>query len=110
MDWRERMQAERRERFERDLADPERAELRDGVWYWLTNGAVIPHTCWTEAGLPIPEGQEAARAEDVRRSVEEYRETMRNHVPDAEELYEMRAAFGEGAEVVNVLMGKVTRL
>lgn len=31
------------------------------------------------------------------------------HVPDAEEMYEMRAAFGEGVEVVNIITGQVTR-
>jgi hypothetical protein len=35
---------------------------------------------------------------------------MANHVPSSEELFEMRAAFGEGAEVVNVLTGRRTTL
>jgi hypothetical protein len=40
----------------------------------------------------------------------EYRERMANHVHSEEELFEMRAAFGEGAEVVNAITGQVTKL
>jgi hypothetical protein len=39
-----------------------------------------------------------------------YREEQANHVPDEEEMFEMRAAFGEGATVVNVITGKKVKL
>jgi hypothetical protein len=39
-----------------------------------------------------------------------YRKEQENHVPDAEELFEMRAAFGEGATVVNIFTGGVTQI
>jgi hypothetical protein len=39
-----------------------------------------------------------------------YRKQMENHVPDAEELFEMRAAFGAGASIVNVITGKRIQL
>lgn len=38
--------------------------------------------------------------------LKEYCERMKDHVPSAEERYEMRAAFGEGQTVVNVITGK----
>ena len=39
-----------------------------------------------------------------------YRKQMATHVPDDEEMFEMRAAFCEGATVVNVITGKRTKL
>ena len=47
---------------------------------------------------------------DSERFIEAYRK-MRESTPYShEELFEMRAAFGNGAEVVNVITGKKTRL
>lgn len=54
------------------------------------------------------ENTEAARDEEVSRSIADYR--SRKHQPSAEELYEMRAAFGAGAAVVDVLTGREIRL
>jgi hypothetical protein len=34
------------------------------------------------------------------------RESMKNHVPSDEEMYEMRAAFGPGQKIVNVVTGQ----
>ena len=39
-----------------------------------------------------------------------YREQMANHKPSEEELAEMRSAFGDGTEVINVFTGQVTKL
>lgn len=38
--------------------------------------------------------------------IEEYRESMKNHVYSEEELYEMKNAFGEDACVVDIITGK----
>lgn len=46
----------------------------------------------------------AARNEENRAFLNEYR--MRDTTPRTEELNEMRAAFGEGATVVDILTGK----
>jgi hypothetical protein len=35
---------------------------------------------------------------------------MENHVHSDEEMFEMRAAFGEGATVVNAITGQETKL
>ena len=43
-------------------------------------------------------------------SIRRYKERMKNHVYSEEELYEMRAAFGESVEVVDALSGNKIRL
>lgn len=48
-----------------------------------------------------------AEAEEVARR---YRERMQNHVYSEEELFEMKAAFGDGVEVVDVISGNKIRL
>ncbi len=50
----------------------------------------------------------AAREAEGEAALESYRTNRR--APSAEKLAEMRAAFGEGATVVNVLTGDVTHL
>lgn len=49
----------------------------------------------------------ARTKEEIDRILAEYAEARKNHVPSAEEMFEMRAAFGEGAEVVDVITGQV---
>lgn len=46
------------------------------------------------------------RTVETTRKLAEYREQMKNHVPDAEEMFEMRAAFGVGETVMNVITGQ----
>ena len=52
------------------------------------------------------EATQKARDAEVEKSISEYRERMKNHKPSAEELFEMRAAFGPGAKVVDVFTGQ----
>ncbi len=54
------------------------------------------------------ENTKAARAEEVSRELEEYRRNYKG--PSEEELHEMRAAFGAGTEVVDVITGQKIRL
>ena len=49
-----------------------------------------------------------AREEEAAASLERYRNRNRN--PSAEEMFEMRAAFGEGTTVVDVVTGKTIKL
>lgn len=51
-----------------------------------------------------------ARAEETAAFLEKYREAQKGREVSDEERFEMRAAFGEGAEVVNVITGRRTRL
>ena len=52
------------------------------------------------------EATQKARDAEVEKSISEYRERMKNHKPSAEEMFEMRAAFGPGAKVVDVFTGQ----
>ena len=46
----------------------------------------------------------------IEKVLAEYREARKNHVPSAEEMYEMRAAFGEGSTVVDIITGQVYKV
>lgn len=52
----------------------------------------------------------AASDEETHREIEEYRKAMANYQPSAEELLEMKAAFGEDATVVDIITGKQIQL
>ena len=52
----------------------------------------------------------AAADEESHRWAAEYRAAMKNHIPTQEELFEMRAAFGEGATVIDVISGQTIQL
>lgn len=56
------------------------------------------------------EATKKASDEETSRWAAEYRKAMANHVPDEEEIAEMRAAFGAGATVVDVITGKQIQL
>lgn len=56
------------------------------------------------------EATKAAADEESSRWAAEYRAQMANHVPSEEELFEMRAAFGEGATIVDVISGQTIQL
>lgn len=84
----------------------------EGVWRWKTNDRVPFKDmleCW---GLDEETMQKciAARKKDTSAFLSKYRKQMENYVPSAEEKFEMQAAFGEGAEVVNVITGKKIQL
>jgi hypothetical protein len=81
------------------------ANVEDGVLRW-DMGNLIPACVLRDAGLESWPAQDAA----LDLELDAIRERMANHVPSSEELFEMRAAFGEGAEVVNVLTGRRTTL
>lgn len=80
---------------------------KDGVWYWRSNDSVIMLDVCRHHGIPYdPAKQEAARDAYVSASLSEYRA---NQGPaSAEELYEMRANFGPGKVVVDVVTGRRT--
>lgn len=84
----------------------------DGAAYrWATNGAVVPLDAADEYGVVALPGydaraQKAARDRDTDRVVATYRANRARNGYSSEELAEMRAAFGPGATVVDVLTGK----
>tara|TARA_R110000765_G_scaffold176337_2_gene281441 strand:+ start:50 stop:472 length:423 start_codon:yes stop_codon:yes gene_type:complete len=65
-------------------------------------------------GLITKEQAEATNEAHIirsRKSMEQYTQTQANRTPEEinEEMFEMRAAFGPGEKVVNVITGVVTR-
>jgi len=92
----------------------ERATVTNGVPRWNSNGQVPPLdilVAWHGAGLPFDYTKSiAAREADTLAFVEKYRKSQRRRRPSAEEMAEMRAAFGRDTTVVNVITGRRTRL
>jgi len=84
--------------------------VKEGCLYWKANNAPVPAHVFVEAGVSAPVGQAAAEQSYLDVVLGSYRKRMANHKPSAEELCEMRAAFGPGTTVVNVLTGKRTRV
>jgi hypothetical protein len=84
-----------------------------GVYRWKSNDQVPPfeaHEYGARGFFEMPgfdyKKQREAREADTTTFLAEYRERMKNYVPSGEEMFEMRAAFGPGEEVVNVITGQ----
>ena len=87
--------------------------LDGGAIRWKSNNACAPTSAVAELHLNEIPGynavaHEKAREADLDAFATRYKANDRP--PDAEQLYEMRAAFGEGTEVVNIITGRRTRL
>ncbi len=83
-------------------------EGANGAICWNTNDSPVPMDCWEKAGITPPPTQAKAIEIDVAEFLTEYR---RNQKPATdEERFEMRAAFGAGATVVDAFSGRVTKL
>ena len=52
----------------------------------------------------------AARDREQKKSIEQYRKSMQNHKYSEEELSEMRAVYGKGEIIVDVITGKKIKL
>lgn len=86
-------------------------ETRGGVVYWVPKGNPAPLDACQEYNIPHDvTKQSAALKKYTDRVVRDYRAARRNHVPSDEEMFEMRAAFGAGTTVVDVLTGKKVRV
>lgn len=79
---------------------------REGVLYWASNDRPVPPHVFTEAFAEAPENQGAADRSHTKAFLAEYRKSRANRVLSDEERFEMRAAFGAGAEVVDVVTGQ----
>jgi hypothetical protein len=82
---------------------------------WASNGRVPPAEAIEDYRIDRLPGfsgpcTDSARETETRAFLAAYRESERNRVYSAEELFEMRAAFGPGARVVNVVTGREIRL
>lgn len=90
------------------------AVIANGVIRWLSNNQVPPADCVALAahiGLSVDvEASTTARDADTTAFLADYRKRNARRRVTAEQRAEMRAAFGPGAKVVNVITGRVTRL
>lgn len=96
----------------------ERTYYADGVVMWQSNDRVPFEdmlTDFAEAGfisfIDVRRSLKFKEEQD-RIAIEEYIEARANRTREQieEEMFEMRAAFGEGETVVNVLTGETTKL
>lgn len=96
-------------RLAAEVMHPDHATLADGVLRWTSNGRVPPEDVVALAaslGLAIDEAKcDAARRADLRAFLKGY-----NPVVTDEDRFEMRAAFGAGSTVVNVITGTKIKL
>jgi hypothetical protein len=89
--------------------------VEDGVAVWKC-GSIVPMGCVAAflhskyGNLINIENHESALDAEAEEVARRYRERMQNHVYSEEELFEMRSAFGEGVEVVDVISGNKIRL
>lgn len=79
---------------------------------WDSNDAVVPGDIIEATDWPYAAEMNAAREEQQDAFITQYIENRANRTPEqiAEENFEMRAAFGPGETVVNVLTGERTKL
>jgi len=86
------------------------ATVTDGVIRWNSNERVPPEDCVALAvhiGLPVDlDATNEARTKETSDFLADYRRREKTRVRSPEELAEMRAEFGRGAAVVNVLTGR----
>lgn len=54
--------------------------------------------------MPLP------TKEETKKILADYREQMKTHKPSPQQLHEMRAAFGAGKVIVDVITGKRIKL
>ena len=102
------------EEIEKMQARADNDEIRtnmNGAAFWNSNGRYIPADCaeiLSHTDFPFSiEATTKAREAQVAQQLEAYRQ---NHRTSAEEREEMRAAFGTGTTVVNIITGERIRL
>lgn len=84
----------------------------NGAAFWVSSNNYLPEDCaemlsYTDFIFDIQATAEA-RDKQTNEFVEEYRKNYKG--PSEEEKAEMRADFGKGAEIVDVITGKTIRL
>ncbi len=102
------------EEIEKMQARADNDEIRanmNGAAFWNSNGNYLPADAaeklsHTDFEFSLEETEKAREAQ-VTQQLKAYRQ---NHGTSAEEREEMRAAFGPGTTVVNIITGERTRL
>lgn len=97
------------ESVRKDLEAGEITIDANGVAYNCIDRVVAPHILerltYVTDRVNVEATKKASDAEAHQAAVA-YRAAMANHVPSDEEMYEMRAAFGAGATIIDVLTGQ----
>lgn len=87
-------------------------DAENGVYRWKSNDQIPFDDMLEENGIPADVRAKCVEVRDAELSafVAEYKKARANRTPEqiAEEEFEMRAAFGPGERVVNVLTGETT--
>ena len=109
--WKKHAEEEIRKMQERADNDEIRTNIGGGA-FWNSNGNYLPADCaeiLSHTDFPFSL-EETTRAREAQTAafLESYRKNYKG--PSEEEKAEMRAAFGAGTTVVNVITGKRTRL
>lgn len=90
------------------------AYVKDGVVRWKSNNNIPPKDIlefWQYLGKEFDYNKTlAVDEEETTVFFENYRKQQANRQYTEEELFEMRAAFGPGETVVNVITGKQIKL
>ena len=112
--WRQQSAVEQIRDMEDDYDNGE-FTIENGAAIWKC-GNYLPMDCLAAVlhgkygHLVDVESHEKALDAQNEESIRQYKERMKNHVYTEEELFEMRAAFGEGTEIVDVITGNKIRL
>lgn len=105
------------EHLKEELKNPNKSTVKDGVLYWILPNEmrIVPmdvagfYYTKMHGNIDLVKHSRALKKANEE-FIESYCEQMANHKPSEEELAEMRSAFGEGTEVINVFTGQVTKL
>ena len=105
------------EHLKEELKNPNKSTVKDGVLYWILPNEmrIVPmdvagfYYTKMHGNIDLVKHSRALKKANEK-FIKSYREQMANHKPSEEELAEMRSAFGESTEVINVFTGQVTKL
>lgn len=91
------------------MSDQNQAYFDEGkqVWRWKSNNRIPFEDMLQSWDVSNLAHHAVVRADELHSFLQEYRANQGE--PSQEERYEMRAAFGEGVEVIDVFSGRRTR-
>jgi len=105
------------EHLKEELKNPNKSTVKDGVLYWILPNEmrIVPmdvagfYYTKMHGNIDLVKHSRALKKANEE-FIKSYREQMKDYEPSEEEKMEMRDAFGEGEEVIDVFTGKVTKL